>query len=96
MGQNDNGGIRDYSCVTVYGTLQQNSVTNQKHAFKAQIWDQRGRTGIEQVEERQQCQSHEADHTLRDNSYKNFRKDYVASMHLHWKPWQQELHDKSW
>ena len=52
MGQNDNGGIRDYSCPTVYGTLQQNSVTNQKHAFKAQIWDQRGRTGIEQVEER--------------------------------------------
>ena len=96
MGQNDNGGIRDYSCVTVSGTLQQNSVTNQKHAFKAQIWDQRGRTGIEQVEERQQCQSHEADHTLRDSSYKNFGKDYVASMHLHWKPWQQELHDKSW
>lgn len=27
-GQNDNGGIWDYSCATVYGTLQQNSVTN--------------------------------------------------------------------
>ena len=96
MGPNDNGGIRDYFYATVYGTLQQNSVTNQKHAFKAQIWDQRGRTGIEQVEERQQRQSHEADHTLRDSSYKNFRKDYLASMHLHWKTWQQELHGESW
>ena len=51
---------------------------------------------LRKLKERQQRQSHEADHTRRDSSYKSFWKDYLASMHLHRKPWQQELHCESW